>query len=677
MNMTEYLELFLQETTEQLEILESEMSKIYGDPSASRIDAIFRAAHTVKGSSRAMGFGNYADLTHEIEDVLFKIRDNSLAVSKGVEKTLIVAIDAMVTGKEHIEQSGNDVVLDAELVAQLKSLIAGGMPVAKPVNELQSTVWPAEVIAAASLVAETTDIFELTITLEDSCSMKYVRVFMALSALGNLGEVLASDPCGDELEHEKFDLSVRVLCTFEASIDEVRSNLSTIGEIEKVDIAPWLPSEFDDAPAPINTPIEAKTEQRSNEDRRQNDRRGETESKKEVNQTIRVDVSLLDNLLNLVGELVIDRTRLSQLGANIAAKVSHSEDVEGLAETIGHIARITNELQEQIMRARMLPIDTVFQRFPRVVRDLSKKLGKEVEFEVLGGDTEVDRSVIEGISDPLIHMIRNSLDHGLETPSERVLAGKSSTGTVRLSARHQDNAIWIELEDDGHGIDPDRLRAKAVEKGILTSDAAAKLSERDALMLIFASGFSTAAQVTDVSGRGVGMDIVRSNIQAIGGIIDMESTLGKGTKFILKLPLTVAIMRGLVSNSSDVDYVIPLASVLETFSMNTVETSMFGEQLVTVLRGETIPLLSLSSLFPLKAKNQDNRTDAYLVVVGAADKKIGLVVEKLLGEQEVVIKSISPYCGKLVGLSGATILGNGRIALIIDVNAVANLEKGF
>jgi two-component system chemotaxis sensor kinase CheA len=391
-----------------------------------------------------------------------------------------------------------------------------------------------------------------------------------------------------------------------------------------------------------------------------------------------VDVSLLDNLMNLVGELVIDRTRLSQIGANIATKASSSEEVESLAETVGHIGRVTSELQEEIMRARMLPIDTVFQRFPRMVRDLSRKLGKKVEMVIEGGETEVDRSVIEGISDPLIHMIRNSVDHGLEpTSDERVAAGKPEMGTVRLTAKHKDNAIWVEIIDDGRGIDADRLRAKAVEKGLMSADAAARLSDRDAQMLIFHSGFSTAKEVTDVSGRGVGMDIVRSNILAMGGLIDLESTVGVGTRFILKLPLTVAIMGGLLSRVSDVDYVMPIGSIIETLAIDAQPITKVGRQPVIILRGQTVPILKLRNLFKVPGSFTKESADNYVVVVGSAEQKVGLVVDRLLGEQEVVIKSISKYCGELPGLSGATILGNGRVALIVDINSILEVTRGF
>jgi two-component system chemotaxis sensor kinase CheA len=507
--------------------------------------------------------------------------------------------------------------------------------------------------------------------------MKYVRMFMAISAINGCGEILWANPVQEKLEAEEFDFEARFLVALNANPVDISKSLSAIGEVKSVDVAPYAPVDEGVKVQPENTPAVMETMVERGNDRRQADRRA-PEAKRESNQTIRVDVSLLDNLMNLVGELVIDRTRLSQIGANIAAKASSGEEVESLAETVGHIGRVTSELQEEIMRARMLPIDTVFQRFPRLVRDLSRNLGKKVEMVIEGGETEVDRSVIEGISDPLIHMIRNSVDHGLESSAEeRIAAGKPEVGTVRLTAKHKDNAIWVEIIDDGRGIDPHRLRAKAVEKGLMSAEAASRLSDRDAQMLIFHSGFSTAKEVTDVSGRGVGMDIVRSNIMAMGGLIDLESTVGVGTKFILKLPLTVAIMGGLLSRVSDVDYVMPIGSIIETLAIDAQPITKVGRQPVIILRGQTVPILKLRNVFKVPGSFTKESADNYVVVVGSAEQKVGLVVDRLLGEQEVVIKSISKYCGELPGISGATILGNGRVALIVDVNSVLEVTRGF
>ncbi|MBI1334368.1 MAG: chemotaxis protein CheA [Armatimonadetes bacterium] len=670
-NMSDYLDLFLQETEEQLSILESEIGKLEAEPTTERINSIFRAAHTIKGSSKAMGFSSYAELVHEFENILYLVRDGALTVDHEVGETLIQTVDAMITGKEHLASSGEDYVAEVELLASLKMLSGGksaaGASQAAPTAK-SGFAWPESVNEALTELPNHENIYTVHLTLDPSCVMKYVRVFMVMTALGSLGEVLASNPVQDKLEAEEFDFDVKFLISLESSIEEATQTVNGIGEIASVTFEKYTVSEDKADDHAATTQVAAAAE---------GDGAKSDKPKREASQTIRVDVSLLDALMNLVGELVIDRTRLSQIGANIAAKVNDSENTDALAETVGHIARVTGELQEQIMRARMLPIDTVFQRFPRMVRDLSRKLNKQVSITIEGGETEVDRSVIEGISDPLIHMVRNSLDHGLEDAAERKKKGKPEGGSILLTAKHKDNAIWVELSDDGRGIDPDKLRAKAVEKGLMTKEAAARLTDRDAQLLIFSSGFSTAKEVTDVSGRGVGMDIVRANIQAMGGIIDIESTPGEGTKIILKLPLTVAIMGGLLSRVGAVDYVMPIGSVLETIATASMEVQKVGKRPVLLLRGQTVPLLKLRELFKVKQSFAGEHTDDYVVVVGSADQKVGLVVDRLLGEQEVVIKSISKYCGELKGLSGATILGNGRVALIVDVNSVLEFTRGL
>jgi len=672
-NMADYLDLFLQETEEQLSILETEIGKLETEPTSDRIGSIFRAAHTIKGSSKAMGFSSYAELVHEFENVLYLVRDGVLKVDHEIGGTLIETVDSLVTGKEHLASTGEDFVPELQLIAALKMISSGkGGPVeSASATAATANVWPVEVTEALSHLPNIDNVYTLKVSLDPSCGMKYVRVFMIMNALNGLGEVLASNPEQSKLEAEEFDFDVTFLVSLESSVEEATETINGIGEIAAVTFTKFDVQESKEASPLVTESIES-TEVVAVADAQKNDK-----PKREASQTIRVDVSLLDALMNLVGELVIDRTRLSQIGANIAAKSVDSENTDALAETVGHIARVTGELQEQIMRARMLPIDTVFQRFPRMVRDLSKKLGKQVTITIEGGETEVDRSVIEGISDPLIHMIRNSLDHGLEEAEERLKNGKPEAGTILLTAKHKDNAIWVEIIDDGRGIDPERLRAKAVEKGVMTKEAAARLTDRDAQMLIFHSGFSTAKEVTDVSGRGVGMDIVRSNIQSMGGIIDIDSTPGEGTKFILKLPLTVAIMGGLLAGVGKIDYVMPIGSVLETLSTATMAVQKVGKRPVMILRGQTVPLLKLRELFKVKDTFGQESADDYVVVVGSADQKVGLVVDRLLGEQEVVIKSISKYCGELKGLSGATILGNGRVALIVDVNSVLEFTRGL
>jgi two-component system chemotaxis sensor kinase CheA len=391
-------------------------------------------------------------------------------------------------------------------------------------------------------------------------------------------------------------------------------------------------------------------------------------------QTVRVDVTRLDALMNLIGELVIDRTRIAQIGSELRSKFS-DPNIDALEETVSHIARITSDLQDQIMKARMMPIETVFNRFPRVVRDLAQKLGKDVKLELVGGETELDRSVIEVIGDPLLHILRNSVDHGLEDPDTREQLGKPRQGRVLVKACHQDNHIVIEISDDGRGIDAERIRKKAVEKGLLTKDQAERMTEREALQYIFSSGFSTAAEVSEVSGRGVGMDIVRSNLQRLGGLIDLETEVGKGSRFVLRLPLTLAIIRGLLTNVGEQVIVLPLGSVVETLLVEAASIQSVNRNEVIVLRGQTLPLVRLNEMFAIHSREDSTEDGQYVVVVGLAERRIGLAVDGLVGEKEVVIKSLSRFCGEVPGISGATILGDGNVALIADVNGIVLKES--
>jgi len=393
------------------------------------------------------------------------------------------------------------------------------------------------------------------------------------------------------------------------------------------------------------------------------------QKKGETGQTVRVDVGRLDTLMNLVGELVIDRTRIAQIGSELTLKY-RDENVDALGETVSHIARITSDLQDQIMKARMMPIETVFNRFPRVIRDLAQKLGKDVKIDIFGGETELDRSVIEVIGDPLLHILRNSVDHGIEMPEEREAAGKPKQGRIVVSAKHQENHIVIEIADDGKGIDVATVRRKAAEKGLMSADAAERMTDKEAMQMIFASGLSTAQVVSEVSGRGVGMDIVKSNIQKLGGIIDLESAVGEGTRTQLRLPLTLAIIRGLLVRSCGNVYVVPLGSVIETLLADKKEIQYVSRHEVIVIRGMTTPLLRMREFFQTRKNVAGNANQVFVVVVGLAEQRVGIVVDDLIGEQEVVIKSLSRFCGDVPGVSGATILGDGNVALIVDVNGI-------
>lgn len=666
LDMTQYLDLFLQEADEQLEILEQETLKLERDPTQDRLSIIFRAAHTLKGSSRAMGFLNFANLTHEMENVLDQLRAGGLVLTTDIANALLNCLDLLCEIKANIADGKGEQVDCSAQITILQQFLGGeaSAPVAAVIESPALRVSP-ETEAALLIAAAEQPVFEAQFRLRGDCVMKFVRAFMAISMVQEGGELLASVPNTEMLEEEQFELDFALFFQHTDSREMLMTKFSGIGEMDSFEVKVWAK---DDSPVPTKSVVPTSSEPVAEKAPADTPT---TPKKVETGQTVRVDVARLDELMNLVGELVIDRTRVSQIGTMLAAKYDYDENIEALGETVGHITRITADLQDQIMKARMLPIETVFNRFPRMVRDLAQKIGKEITLELLGGETELDRSVIEIIGDPLLHILRNSIDHGIEKPEIREAAGKPKSGRVVVSARHQENHIVIDIVDDGGGIDHNRVRAKAIQSGLVTKEAAERLSEKECLQFIFASGLSTAAEVSEVSGRGVGMDIVRSNIQKLGGIIDVETTIGEGTKFSLRLPLTLAIIRGLLVKVSGVVYVIPLGSVIETLNVENRQIQTVHKQEVIVIRGMTTPLVRLRNIFTTRNFiAETSTTSQYVVIVGLAEQRIGLVVDSLIGEQEVVIKSLSRFCGDVAGVSGATILGNGNVALIADVNGI-------
>ena len=708
-DMSQYLDVFLDEGREQLVLLETNILEMErGNHTPEMLQVLFRAAHTLKGSSRAMGFLAIGDLTHEMENILDALRLETLEVSTPIVNVLLSCLDALGALVESVGESGTDTDSGGKdipaLVARLDLLRTGTVPpvaaesavasvplrnpqVAQPIFLLA----PHEQSSVETALEAGVCVYQIAVSLSVDCLMKSVRAWMVLSALEPLGTVLACEPGEDALEAEEFDLVFHLIFAAEAPIAEAEAALAALSELDSVVLLPWvMPNPAQVALAvngpsnepvivPLAEPADDVSAAKSSADKPVADKT--SADKPAASQTIRVEVSRLDNLLNLVGELVIERAQIQRLVADLYRRYPRDEEAAQLGETTHRIARITSELQDQIMKARMLPIDGVFQRLPRMVRDLVQKTGKEVRFEMSGGETELDRTVLEVLSDPLIHLLRNSVDHGIELPEIRAAADKPTEGSVTLAARHEENYIVIEITDDGAGMDPARLKESAIRKGILTESAAAVLSDRDALSLIFASGFSTAAALSDISGRGVGMDIVKSNLEKVGGRILIDSAVGSGSRFTIHLPLTLAIVRAVLVEAGGGTYVLPLGSVVEMLRLGTGHSAVarrtLGGQAVISLRGRTIPLANLSALLcgSAEATHPDSiKSDAYVVVVGVGNRQIGLCVDALVGEQEVVIKSVGALLGDIPGLAGATILGDGRVALIVDVTkAVARV----
>ncbi|MCC6442775.1 MAG: chemotaxis protein CheA [Armatimonadetes bacterium] len=669
MDMSQYLGVFLDEAEEQIDLMEQGILRLEeGGDSLPTLQEIFRAAHTLKGSARAMGFMEMGDLTHRMENILDRLRKEEMAVSTPVVDILFECLDALKQLKGAIVE-GRQATFDGSSL--LKRLEAWDTAQSPP----EAAPQPAAEAPAADAEPEGPEPMGITIALAPDTVMKSVRVYMAFQTLESMGSVVKSSPSRDDLDDEKFGDSFDVFLETALPAEDVRKALAHIAEVQSVAIYGMAET----APPPeIHAPLPTASESRPLV--------SEPETKgqagRKTSQTIRVDVERLDNLLNLVGELVIDRTRMVQLGMAFGARHNNDELHSSLVETASHIGRVTDELQEEIMKARMLPIEQVFNRFPRMVRDLAQKAGKEVHFIVEGKETELDRSVIEVIGDPLIHLLRNAIDHGIETSEERVRDGKDKAGQIRLSARHEENYIVIDVQDDGKGIDPAVIRASAIRKGVVSAETASRLTEQDVVNLIFAPGFSTARQVSEVSGRGVGMDIVKSNIQKLNGLIDIQSAAGEGTLFTVKLPLTLAIIRGLLVSVAGGVFAIPLTSVLEAIKLEQDRVHLISGCGVIIHRQKTLPLLHVKEVFGLMESGQVSagaQESAYVVLVGLAEKQIGLIVDSLLGEQEVVIKSLGRYLGEIRGISGATILGDGSVALIMDVGALvreASMRQG-
>ncbi len=670
LDMSVYLDLFLQEAEEQLEVLERETLALEENPTAERLQVIFRAAHTLKGSSRAMGYSHMAELTHEMENVLDLLRNQAIELSSSITDALLAAQDVLGQMRDSITNGEGDQIECTPLIEKLRQCANGSAPAPISAGGSVARTLPTELTERLRDASHDAAVLEFRVEIATDCIMKFARAIMSMNTIRERATLIGTLPSEEDLEEERFDTSFSLFVVPQATEEEIRTALMGIGEIKSVEVTPWTDSSHEtETPAATTNVVELSGEPVNANGATPN------KPKSEASQTVRVDVARLDNMMNLVGELVIDRTRLASIESKLSEQ--HIAGIDELSEAVSHIHRITADLQDQIMKARMLPVDTVFNRFPRVVRDLAHKLGRDVKLVIEGRDTELDRSVIEVIGDPLLHILRNSIDHGIEPPEVRVAAGKPAQGTVTVAARHEENHIVIEISDDGKGIDVERVKAKAIENGLIDRSVAAGMSEKDALNLIFASGLSTATEVSEVSGRGVGMDIVRANIQKLGGLIDLESTPGAGSRFTLKLPLTLAILRGLLVDVAEQMFVIPISTVVETLRIPEDEVQIVQRSDVVVVRGVTTPLVHPKAIFNSGQKRTGLADDknVIVVIVGLANHRLGLVVDGLIGEQEVVIKPLSAFCGDAPGVMGATILGNGQVALIMDVSGLVAMSR--
>jgi two-component system, chemotaxis family, sensor kinase CheA len=652
--------LFLAEIDEILQRFEEALVDLESTPDNEELlQEIFRAAHTIKGNSSTIGHTRMAALTHAMETRLDDVRKGVAPVTPELIEALLKAVDVLKLLRDEVE-THRAADVDVETFAAAVERRAGLRdPLPDEVAKKKKGKKAAPAAAAAT--------HRITVVLEPS-KWTAVRALQVLLALGEVGKVVSSDPPQTEIETEDAqigDLIVVDLYTLqpESALHEALNRVPELGSVTVETLAALAVVESSATKATETSRAAGPAEKAA------------TAAAPASSKTIRIDVARLDALLNLVGELVIDRTRLVQLGNNVAERFGDHRVIGDLQQTALHIGRITDELQEQVMKSRMLPIESVFSRLPRVVRDISAKQGKQVDFIIEGKDTELDRSVIEEIGDPLLHLIRNSVDHGLEPPEERLAAGKPPVGKLRLSAHHADSHIVITLDDDGRGLPLDVLKRKAVERGAITAEQAERMTDAEAVQLIFEAGLSTAKELSDVSGRGVGMDIVRTNVEKINGSVEVSTRRGGGTTFTIRLPLTLAIIQALLVRVAGGIYALPIHAVTETLRVEPDQIHRINRRDAMQLRGTVLPLVALRRVFGIQdTDSPDIGTTARLVVAVHAPggRQIGLIVDGLIGEQEIVIKPLGNLVGDVPGVSGAAILGDGSVALIMDVSSLIN-----
>jgi len=661
MDMTQYLDVFLEESKEHLDSLNQCLLKLEKDTgNVAALDEIFRAAHSLKGMSSTMGFDDLADLTHHMENILSDLKKGVLKVSSHVVDILFQCFDRIQIIIDQIETIGSGDMDNRDLIELLENIKTGRnevialreeeLPVEPVINKTsnQSLAFNQyDITVLKEAVSRNYKIYNIKITVDPTCLMKSVRAFMVFKAIEEDGEIFKSIPPAQDLDEGNFEKDFEIFAITKATSDQLRTRLSSISEISIEQLEEININSINVIPNSREMSNVASGDQYSAGNNSSN------HQAPKLKQTVRVDVDRLDKLMNLVGELVMHKGRLEQIGLN------HS--LNELNETIEQIDRISTDLQSVVMKVRMVPIEQVFNRFPRMVRDLARDLKKDVNFIIEGKETELDRTVIDEIGDPLVHLLRNAIDHGLELPQERVKQGKTPQGTVMLKARHEGNYVYIEVEDDGRGVDTEQVLAKALEKGMITSYAAEQYSREEAMNLLFSPGFSTAENITDVSGRGVGLDVVKTKIEALSGEISITSKLGLGTCFRIKLPLTLAIIQALMVSVRNEIYAIPLSSVDETTMITTKDIKMVQHQEVIMLRGNVLALYRLGDL--LNIPGETTAEEMYVVIVRKAERQIGLVVDSLIGQQEIVIKSLGRLLAGIPGIAGAIVAGDGNEGL--------------
>ncbi|MEO2507016.1 chemotaxis protein CheA [Clostridium paraputrificum] len=660
MDTSQYMNMFLEESMDNLQILNESLLELEKNPNdVDKVNEIFRVAHTIKGMAATMGFTDIAELTHKMEDVLSKFREGQLNVTQEVVTVLFDCLDTLERMVSNIEE-GTDSSIDIEAIIKSLHNISQVKDVAEN-KEIETLVtlekdncsmelndYDMSIIKQAQ--EKDFNAIELSITLSENTLLKSARAFLIVKDLEEIGEIIKSKPSTEDIENEDFELQLDFVLITTSSEDEVKKLVENISEVRMVKTKLI---EFQKIEESAVKPKEVKLEPKeAPEEKKKSVRK---EGNKKSHQSVRVDLERIDKLMNMVSELVIYRTRLEQI------VVDHKSS--DLTETLEQVGRTTTDLQDLVMKIRMLPLDTVFNRFPRMIRDISVELNKEINFVIEGAETELDRTVIDEIGEPLIHLLRNAADHGIETKEERIAKGKPAVGTIKLVAYQEGTKALIKVIDDGAGINVEKVKAKAERIGINTEG----LSDDDIKNLIFAQGFSTNEVVTDISGRGVGMDVVRAKVSALGGTVDLISEEGKGSTFVIRLPLTLQIIQALLVNVGDETLAISLGFIDRVIDYKKDNIKKSNGKEVIIYRDDVIPLIRLNERLNIESVDTEKK---FVIIVKVGEKTIGLLVDSLMGQQEIVIKPLGKTLSSLKEYIGATILGNGLVTLILDVGAL-------
>ncbi|MGP1434020.1 MAG: chemotaxis protein CheA [Catonella sp.] len=703
MDTSQYLDIFVDETKEHIQVLSDQIMVLEKEPDNSdAIAEIFRSAHSLKGMAGTMGFKRMQHLTHDMEDVFSAVREGKMKVNDSLVDTLFRGLDAIQEYLDLIQETSDEGDNDNEaIINELNQFLNGGesepaasVPAAAAVAVAEETATQSdagdkakyknikltevEEHAIKKAHEEEMNVFGATVYIQESCLLKAARAFLVFKALEEIGEIIISSPSVQEIEDEKFDFDFSLILLTKESESEVRAAIENVLEIEEV-----IVEQIEEAQA-VEEPKKAEEPKKEEAPKQvapaaaatqaapvakadaKADAKAKGKGKPVVSRSVRVDIEKLDSLMNQVSELIIAKNGLVSMSTT---DKRDSGDMSAFNEQIEYLGTVTTNLHETVMKVRMVPIESTVQKFPRMIRDLSKKLDKKMELYMTGEDTELDRTVVDEIGDPLMHLLRNSADHGLESNEERVRLGKPEVGSIFLDAYQEGNNVVIEVRDDGAGINVDKVKKKMVERGLVPADQIDTITDKEAIATLFSPSFSTADQVSDVSGRGVGLDVVKTNIESLGGTIECKTERGAGSSFTIRLPLTLAIVQALMVELGNEKYAIPLASIqtIEEVPMSDIKYVQSKE--VISLRGTVIPLIRLDSL--LDVPDRETKTDhVVIVIVRKADKLAGLVVDGLIGQQEIVIKSIGKYINTPKLISGSTILGDGEVALILDANVL-------